>query len=97
MNILQRRLSLLPLLFVFLSGCLFLSPALADTDENDKRNKLIAYMLYKQLPAIHFSDKLMNDELSVAAFGLFIKQLDNQKRFLLQEDFEILKKISTCD
>ncbi len=55
-----------------------------------KRNRLIGYMLAKQLPAIHFSDKEMNDEQAGAAFILYIKQLDFQKRFLLQKDVEEL-------
>ncbi|MBU1233381.1 MAG: carboxy terminal-processing peptidase [Proteobacteria bacterium] len=50
------------------------------------RNKLIGYMLGKQLPVMHFSDKEVDDDLAFAAFDLYIKQLDFQKRFLLQED-----------
>jgi carboxyl-terminal processing protease len=53
---------------------------------DQKRNKLIGYMLSKQLPSIHFSDKDVDDELARAAFDLYLKQLDFQKRFLLQED-----------
>ncbi|MEN8200515.1 MAG: PDZ domain-containing protein, partial [Thermodesulfobacteriota bacterium] len=54
------------------------------------RNKLIGYMLSKQLPVMHFSDKVMNDELAFAAFDLYLKQLDFQKRFLLQSDVDKL-------
>ena len=57
---------------------------LAEVDQ--KRNRLIGYILSKQLPALHFSDKVMGDELSRAAFYLYIKQLDFQKRFLLKKD-----------
>lgn len=56
-----------------------------------KRNALIGYMLSKQLPALHFSEKTMNDELAEAAFKLYIKQLDYQKRFLLKKDVEQLE------
>lgn len=59
---------------------------------DQKRNKLIGYMLYKQLPSIHFSDKKVDDSLSQAAFDLYLKQLDYQKRFLLQQDVEELEK-----
>ncbi len=48
-------------------------------------------MIGKQLPDIHFSDKQMDDSLSKAAFELYLKQLDFQKRFLLQHDVDILK------
>ncbi len=54
------------------------------------RNKLIGYILSKQLPVIHFSDKVMTDSLAFAAFDLYLKQLDYQKRFLLQSDVDKL-------
>lgn len=56
-----------------------------------KRNRLIGYILSKQLPALHFSDKEFDNELSEAAFTLYIKQLDFQKRFLLKEDVRQLR------
>jgi len=56
-----------------------------------KRNRFIGYLLSKQLPTLHFSDKVVNDELAMAAFHLYIKQLDYQKRFLLKKDVEQLK------
>lgn len=57
---------------------------------DQKRNRFIGYLLNKQLPALHFSDKEVNDELAKAAFHLYIKQLDYQKRFLLKKDVEQL-------
>lgn len=54
------------------------------------RNQLIGYMLGKQLPVMHFSDKVMNDDLAFAAFDIYLKQLDFQKRFLLQADVDKL-------
>jgi len=54
------------------------------------RNRLIAYMLSHQLPAQHFSHKSL-DDISQAAFDLYLRQLDPRKRFLLQEDVEQLK------
>ncbi|THB75715.1 MAG: tail-specific protease [Desulfobulbaceae bacterium] len=65
-----------------------LTQSLEETDE--KRNKLIGYMLSKQLPSLHFSDKAVDNELSQAAFDLYLRQLDFQKRFLLQNDVEQL-------
>lgn len=47
-------------------------------------------MLAKQLPTIHFSDKEMDDKQAAAAFNLYLKQLDFQKRFLLAKDAEEL-------
>jgi carboxyl-terminal processing protease len=66
----------------------------AENGVDQKRNQLIGYMLYKQLPSIHFSDKKVDDALSQAAFDLFLKQLDYQKRFLLRKDVEQLGKYS---
>jgi len=58
------------------------------------RNKMIGYMISKQLPGMHFSDKKMDDFLSRAAFTLYLKQLDFQKRFLLQQDVDVLTTYS---
>jgi len=57
---------------------------------DQKRNRLIGYMISRQLPSLHFSDKVMDDDLARAAFTLYIKQLDYQKRFLLKKDVEQL-------
>jgi len=43
---------------------------------------------------MHFSDKVMNDDLAFAAFDLYLKQLDYQKRFLLQSDVEKLSLLA---
>ena len=73
----------------------FSTISLADTAKvgavDQKRNRLIGYILDKQLPALHFSDKVFNDELARSTFHLYIKQLDYQKRFLLKNDVEQLE------
>ena len=80
-----------------LVACLFLSfsictAAINSNQEIDrKRNRLIGYILSKQLPPLHFSEKEVDDELSKAVFHLYIKQLDFQKRFLLKEDVKQLQ------
>lgn len=56
-----------------------------------QRNKIIGYMLSKQLPTLHFSEKEMDDVQARASFKLYIKQLDFQKRFLLQGDVDQLE------
>ncbi|MBU0665154.1 MAG: carboxy terminal-processing peptidase [Proteobacteria bacterium] len=58
------------------------------------RNRMIGYMISRQLPGMHFSDKQMDDSLSRAAFDLYLKQLDFQKRFLLQQDIDVLSTYS---
>ena len=86
----------------FLAVAVFLtllvtSPVFAKTaaeEVDSSRNKLIGYMLSKQLPVMHFSDKVMNDDLAFAAFDLYLKQLDFQKRFLLQSDVDTLSTLT---
>ena len=61
---------------------------------NQKRNQLIGYMLFKTLPAVHFSHKEMNESLSTKVFSLYLKQLDYQKRFLLSSDVAELHSLA---
>lgn len=88
-------------LLSFVSIIIFLlwflpTAGLADVDAevDQKRNKLIGYMLSKQLPSIHYSDKQVDDELARAIFDLYLKQLDFQKRFLLKQDVEHLRSFA---
>lgn len=79
----------------FLASSTFTFGDSAQIGEIDqKRNRLIGYILRKQLPSLHFSDKIFNDELAGAAFDLYIKQLDYQKRFLLKKDVKQLEAFS---
>ena len=56
------------------------------------RARLLGHMLQQQLSGKHYSQKPTNDALSEAAFDLYLKQLDFQKRFLLQSDVTELEK-----
>ncbi|WP_029914565.1 carboxy terminal-processing peptidase [Pelobacter seleniigenes] len=53
---------------------------------DSNRARLLGHMLQQQLSSKHYSQKPMDDALSEAAFDLYLKQLDFQKRFLLQKD-----------
>lgn len=77
--------------FLFLSFTLSTAAINPSQEIDRKRNRLIGYILSKQLPPLHFSDKKLDNELSKAAFHLYIKQLDFQKRFLLKEDVKQLE------
>ena len=87
----HRSLSVIIVILFFTAG-----PARAKDAQgfDQKRNQLIGYMLDKQLPAIHFSDRKMNNSLSLAAFDLYLKQLDYQKRFLLSRDVQELRSFA---
>jgi carboxyl-terminal processing protease len=78
--------------FIQFSGVDSFSGETAAVDR--KRNQLIGYMIDKQLPAMHFSNKIVDDNLAKAAFELYIKQLDYQKRFLLKKDVENLQSFA---
>lgn len=79
---LSAALLLLLLLFPGLAAALT-NPS-DDFDLN--RSRLLSFVLRQQLVSHHYSHKALDDELSLAAFDLYLKQLDFQKRFLLKED-----------
>lgn len=54
------------------------------------RQRLISYLLSQQLTQNHYRNQALDDQFSTAAFDLYLQQLDSQKRFLLQDDFESL-------
>lgn len=82
------------LLFILLVPAGSYAKSDAGSTVDISRNKLLGYMLSKQLPVMHFSDKIMNDDLAFAAFDLYLKQLDFQKRFLLQSDVDRLSTLA---
>lgn len=68
---------------IILFGALSLAATPAGFDQN--RTRLLAYVLRQQV-ANHFSAKPVDDALSVNTFQLYLKQLDYQKRFLLDSE-----------
>lgn len=80
--------------------CLFsfnLAPSRGDDDPakvDDNRAKLLSYIIYNDLGKYHFAKKKIDDELSKAAFRVYLKQLDPQKRYLLKEDIDKLSVFS---
>ena len=75
------------LLLVLISG-LF---AATDPDFVRHRNRLLASVIRHQVGQ-HYSAKPIDDALSKDAFQLYIKQLDTQKRFLLDDDVRSLRR-----
>lgn len=57
--------------------------AAASPDFDQNRTRLLIYVLRKQIDH-HFSGKAIDDTLSRGVFQLYLKQLDYQKRFLLE-------------
>lgn len=89
-------ISTLKKLLLVLILCLFsfnLAPSHGDDDPvklEENRAKLLSYMLISDLGKYHFSKKKIDDELSRAAFKVYLKQLDPQKRYFIQEDIDSL-------
>jgi len=91
---LRRSLPALVLVFSLLLGS-SLQAVARDTDYEANRAKILSYMIRDQLSRSHYSHKALDDELSIAAFDLYLKQLDAQKRFLLQGDIARLRNYAT--
>jgi len=90
-KILRSRCShllMLAVLLPWLLGALPVASAAKSADQN--RNRLITYVLRQQIER-HYSGKAIDDALSRAAFSLYVKQLDYQKRFLLDVDVAQLR------
>lgn len=83
-------LLLLPLLFALLIASVSFGKATPDFDTN--RARLLGHMIQQQLTQHHYSQKKVDDDFSLAAFDLYLKQLDFQKRFLLKSDVTQLKE-----
>ncbi|HKK01584.1 MAG TPA: S41 family peptidase, partial [Desulfuromonadales bacterium] len=84
-----RALLVSPLLIlVLLVGSVAAAKPLTSRQLN--RDRLLSFILRQQLVMDHYSHKLIDDHLSEAAFGLYLKQLDARKRFLLQSDVDEL-------
>ncbi len=67
------------------------SISLADEPLNTNRARLLGHILHQQLGSQHYNQNISAARLSQTAFDLFLKQLDPQKRFLLEEDAEQLR------
>lgn len=81
------------IVFVLLLALLPVSAWCKEVDPFDtNRARLLGHMLQQQLSGKHYSQKPTDDALSNAAFDLYLKQLDFQKRFLWQEDVAKLKE-----
>ncbi len=88
-----KKLLLLLLLLFTIVATAFAQNGAEDFDMN--RARLLSFIMRGQINQNHYSQKPFDDTLSKAAFDLYIKQLDGQKRFLLKEDFDKLATYST--
>jgi carboxyl-terminal processing protease len=71
--------------------CLDSLPLAATNNDFDQdRTKLLTYVLRQQI-GHHYSGKAIDNDLSRAAFQLYLKQLDYQKRFFLDNEVKQLR------
>ena len=89
MTIYRRLIPLLLILCTTLTSLATASP-LPNQEFDPQRAKLLGFIVSQHLTRHHYSHKILNDDLSVAAFDLYLKQLDAQKRFLLTTDVKML-------
>ncbi|MBL4656668.1 MAG: hypothetical protein JKX73_01615 [Flavobacteriales bacterium] len=63
-------------------------------DESEpSKNKVLMDMLTDGLQRSHYSPATLNDTYSENVYDLYLKRIDNSKRFLLQSDIDQLKKL----
>ena len=85
-----KRFIALSLLLSFLCVAPLAASPLTAKEFDPQRAKLLGYTVSQLLMRHHYTHKSLDDDLSVAAFDLYLKQLDAQKRFLLTRDVKML-------
>src|SRR5690606_20774042 len=56
------------------------------------KNQLLMRILMQGLNSAHFQPEKLDDNFSKKVYGLYLKRLDFNKKFLLQTDVDALKK-----
>nr|MBF0222361.1 carboxy terminal-processing peptidase [Desulfobulbaceae bacterium] len=57
---------------------------------DSNKSKLLSYIISKQLSENHYTHKPINDSFSEDTFKQYIKQVDPQKRYFIQQDLDAL-------
>lgn len=79
------------LIVITLAVVILLTSALF-TETNERRGRYLSQIISSGLESWHYSGKKIDDEFSKKAFWEFLKVLDPNKRFLLQQDIEELNR-----
>lgn len=58
----------------------------------EKGDDILIRAIFENLQNMHFDPPVLDDEYSKKAFGFYLENLDNGKRFLLKSDVEALRK-----
>ena len=57
-------------------------------EDNEERNKFLLTLLVQALTQQHYQPLALDDDFAGKTFDLFLKRMDNNKRYFTQEDFE---------
>ena len=82
----------IPLFLIVISFGTALGNISSPNSDDAWRAKLISNLIRTKFNTQHYSHRNIDDNISEAAFDLYLKQLDYQKRFLLQSDVKSLKE-----
>lgn len=82
----MKRIFLLFTLTLFIA-----SSAQSQNSKDPRRDKLIGNLLKSALESYHFRGIKINDDVSVKAFGQYIKKIDFSKQYFTQEDVKVLE------
>jgi carboxyl-terminal processing protease len=67
-------------------------PSLTNLDnpdeDNEEKNKFLLTLLVQALTAQHYQPLALDDDFAAKTFDLFLKRMDNNKRYFTQEDFK---------
>ena len=95
----DMKLKQSPLLFSFigvLGLAFFLTPFKGFNNEPDpKKEAALMRSVLQHLSGVHFQPKSIDDEFSKSLFHLYLKNIDNSKRFLNQSDIDQLMVFET--
>ncbi len=64
--------------------------------DQKSKDRLLGNLIKNRLETHHFSRKVIDDQRSKDAFGLYVKRLDYRKRFFLKSDIDQLAKYKTA-
>jgi carboxyl-terminal processing protease len=84
------RIGILFFLAVILGVC-----ASYRLQQKEEKRTVLVQLALQALDAAHYQPQNLNDAFSAKAFELYMKRLDPNKIFLLQSDFDQLKKYQT--
>ncbi|MBE0652198.1 MAG: carboxy terminal-processing peptidase [Bacteroidales bacterium] len=59
---------------------------------DNQKDKLLSSVILATLESAHYHPREINDSLSVDFFGEYLKNIDRTKKFLLQEDVDLLNQ-----